>query len=218
MDPSPLPRFSARRLWSAISANALFDDDKATERSVASSGPAPDRLRRKGTALLIENLLDVAPPDIPNSFRGGYRSNDATRRARGCLEPFHAIDSLWFRCNYDAGNLLCGGEKPYPPACELPKDYIRKMHSTDAVECDLALHGPPDDVYPQRDRSGNDMRVPVGLRPAHDDAPIDGRQKDGYQRSAILEPRSSGLDNAVRESPAYLAGHGHPAQRSTGTP
>jgi hypothetical protein len=75
-------------------------------------------------AFFIENLFDVVPPEIPNSFRSGYRSSDATRSARGCLEPFHAIDSPWFRYNYDAGNFLCGGEEPYPPACELPKDYI----------------------------------------------------------------------------------------------
>jgi hypothetical protein len=94
------------------------------------------------------------------------------------------------------------------------------MHFRDAVQYDRALHGLPDDVYPQGDRPGDHMRVLIGSRAANDDAPIDRRQKDGYQRSAILEPRSSDrrLDYAVRESLAYLADHGHPAQRSTGAP
>jgi sugar phosphate isomerase/epimerase len=205
-----------------VGANSLLDDDKATERFVGFIRPCPRQAEEKGMALLIENLFDVVPLEIPNSFRSGYRSSEATRSAWGCLEPFHAIDSPYFRYNYDAGHFLCGGEEPYRPASELPKDYIRNMHFRDTVEYDRGLHGLLDEVYPQRDRRGDHMRVPVGSRAASDDAPIDRRKKDGHQGSVILEPHRR-LDNAIMESPAYfapayLAGHGHSARRSTGAP
>lgn len=201
-------------------ANALLDDDEAIERYVGFIRPCLQQAEEKGVVLLIENLFDAVPPEIPDSFRSRYRSSDATRSARGCLKLLQAADLPWFRYNYDPGNFLCGGEEPYPYAYEILKDYIRNMHFKDAVKYDRVLHGLPDDLYLQRDLRGDYMCVPIGSGAMNYDALIDRLQRDGYQGSIILEPHTGDrrLDYAVRESLAYLAGHGYPAKRSTGAP
>lgn len=73
--------------------NALLDDDEAIERYVTSVQPCLRKAEEMGVVLLIENLFDVVPPEIPDTFRLRYRSSDATRTARGCLKLLEAVGS-----------------------------------------------------------------------------------------------------------------------------
>jgi sugar phosphate isomerase/epimerase len=191
--------------------NALLDDDEAIDRYVTFIQPCLRKAQETGVVLLIENLFDVVPPEIPETFRLRYRSSDATRTARGCRKLLEAVGSPWFRFNYDPGNFLCGGEEPYPYAYTLLKDYIGNIHLKDAVKYDRELHGDPDDLYLQRDLRGDYMCVAVGSGAVNYDALLDRLTADGYQGSLILECHTGDrrLDAAIRGSLAYLARHGY---------
>lgn len=194
--------------------NALLDDDEAISRYVKFIQPCLRKAEEKGVVLLVENLFDVVPTEIPETFRQRYRSSDATRTAQGCRRLLEAVDSPWFRFNYDPGNFLCGGEEPYPYAYEILKEYIRNIHLKDAVKYDRQLHGDPDDLYLQRDLRGDYMCVAVGAGAVNYDAFLDRLKADGYQGSIILECHTGDrrLDGAIRESLKYLARHGYTGQ------
>jgi sugar phosphate isomerase/epimerase len=198
--------------------NALLDDDEAIARYVSFIQPCLRKAEEQGVVLLIENLFDVVPPEIPETFRQRCRSSDATRTARGCRRLLEAVDSPWFRCNYDPGNFLCGGEEPYPYAYAILKDYIRNIHLKDAVKYDPELHGDPDDLYLQRDLRGDYMCVAVGAGAVNYDALLGQLKADGYQGSLILECHTGDrrLDAAIRDSLRYLAQHGYGARERTG--
>jgi sugar phosphate isomerase/epimerase len=161
---------------------------------------------------LIDNLFDAVPPEIPASFRQRYRSSDATRTARGCLRLLKAVDSPWYRFNYDPGNFLIGGEEPYPYAYELLRGYIGSIHLKDAVKFDRDLYGDPAGIDMQRDLSGDYMCVTLGAGAVNYDALLSRLKRDGYRGSLILEPHTGAprLDGAIRDSLQYLARHGFP--------
>lgn len=194
--------------------NALLDDDEAIERYVANIQPCLRKAEEQGVVLLIENLFDVVPTEVPETFRARYRSSDATRTAQGVKKLIDAVGSPWFRFNYDPGNFLCGGEEPYPYAYDILKDYIRNIHLKDAVKYDATLYGPPDDLYLQRDLKADYMCVAVGDGAVNYDALFRRLQADGYQGSIILECHTGErrLDKAIRDSLSYLAGHGYKGQ------
>lgn len=198
--------------------NALLDDDEAISRYVNFIQPCLRKAEEKGVVLLMENLFDAVPPEIPETFRHRYRSSDATRTAKGCRRLLEAVDSPWFRFNYDPGNFLCGGEEPYPYAYAILKDYIRNIHLKDAVKYDWELHGDPDDLYLQRDLRGDYMCVAIGAGAVNYDALLGRLKADGYQGSLILECHTGDrrLDAAIRESLNYLAAHGYTGQEATG--
>src|SRR6185437_8401490 len=167
--------------------NALMDDGEAIERYVGFIQPCLRQAEDKGVTLLIENLFDAVPAEIPESFRQRYRSSDATRTAQGCERLLEAVGSPWFQFNYDPGNFLCAGEEPYPYAYEILKSHIRNIHLKDAVKYDRTLHGDPDDLYLQRDLSGDYMCVAVGAGAVNYDALLKRIDADVYQGSIILE-------------------------------
>lgn len=194
--------------------NALLDDDEAIERYVRNIQPCLRKAEEQGIVLLIENLFDVVPEEIPETFRTRYRSSDATRTAKGVRKLIEAVGSPWFRLNYDPGNFLCGGEEPYPYAYEILKDYIRNIHLKDAVKYDRELYGPPDDLYLQRDLKADYMCVAIGDGAVNYDALLQRLKADGYQGSLVLECHTGDrrLDKAITDSLSYLAGHGYTGQ------
>ena len=206
----------ARYSVTYFGTNALLDDDEAISRYAKFIKPCIAQAEERGVVLLIENLFDVVPEEIPETFRKRYRSSDATRSAQGCLRLLQAVDSPWFRLNYDPGNFLCGGEEPYPYAYEILKDYIRNIHLKDAVKYDRALHGDSDDLYLQRDLRGDSMCVPIGMGAVNYDGLIGRLKEDGYQGSIILEPHTGDrrLDHAIRGSLKFLARHGYTGQKA----
>ena len=191
--------------------NALLDDDEAIERYVRSIGPCLRRAEEKGVTLLIENLFDAVPAEIPESFRRRYRSSDPTRTAQGCRRLLEAVDSPWFQFNYDPGNFLCGGEEPYPYAYEILRDYIRSIHLKDVVKYDGELHGAPDDLYLQRDLGGDYMCVAIGQGAVNYDALLRRLNSDGYQGVIMLECHTGDrrLDASIRASLSYLSSYGY---------
>jgi sugar phosphate isomerase/epimerase len=101
-------------------------------------------------------------------------------------------------------------EEPYPYAYEMLKDFIRSIHLKDAVKYDWDLHGDPEDLYLQRDFTGDYMCVALGAGAVNYDAVLNRLKADGYQGSLILEPHTGDrrLDAAIKDSLAYLASHG----------
>ena len=190
--------------------NALLDDDEAIERYVRFIQPCLRQAQETGVTLLIDNLFDVVPPEIPDSFRQRYRSGDVTRTAQGCRRLLEAVGSPWFQFNYDPGNFLCSGEEPYPYAYEILKGYIRSIHLKDAVKYDRDLHGDPTDLNLQRDLRGDSLCVAIGAGAVNYDALLKRLKADGYQGSMILECHTGDrrLDAAIKDSLTYLASHG----------
>jgi sugar phosphate isomerase/epimerase len=192
--------------------NALLDDEEAISRYVEFIRPCVRHAEEKGVVLLIDNLFDAVPPEIPATFRQRYRSSDATRTARGCLRLLQSVDSPWFRLNYDPGNFLIGGEEAYPYAYELLKDYIGSIHLKDAVKFDQHLYRDYTGIDMQRDVMGDYMCVALGTGAVNYEALLGRLKRDGYHGSLILEPHTGlpRLNSAIRDSLQYLAQHGFP--------
>lgn len=195
-------------------ANAFLDDTEAIARYVEFLKPCVLKAEQTGVTLLIDNLFDSVPLEIPATFRQRYRSSDVTRSARGCRQLLESVNSPWFQYNYDPGNFLVSGEEPYPYAYDLLKDFIRSIHLKDAVKYDCSQHGDPDDLYLQRDLRGDFMCVAIGAGAVNYDALLKRLRADGYQGNLILEPHTGDrrLDAAIKDSLKYLAGHGYAGQ------
>lgn len=191
-------------------ANAFLNDDEAIKRYVTLIKPCLRKAEETGVTLLIDNLFDSVPEEIPATFRQHYRSSDVTRTVKGCQQLLESIDSPWFRYNYDPGNFRCSAEEPYPYAYDVLKDFIRSVHLKDAVKYDEELHGDRSDLYLQRDFTGDYMCVAIGAGAVNYDAVLNRLKADGYQGSLILEPHTGDrrLDAAIKDSLAYLASHG----------
>lgn len=195
-------------------ANAFLDDDEAIARYVEFIKPCLRKAEETGVTLLIDNLFDSVPSEIPATFRQRYRSTDVTRTARGCLQLLESVNSPWFQYNYDPGNFRCSEEEPYPYAYDLLKEFIRSIHLKDAVKYDRDLHGDPADLYLQRDFSGDYMCVAIGAGAVNYDALLKRLKADGYQGNLILEPHTGDrrLVAAIKDSLKYLADHGYVGQ------
>jgi sugar phosphate isomerase/epimerase len=190
--------------------NALLADDEAIERYVAFIQPCLRKAEETGVTLLVDNLFDSVPDEVPATFRQHYRSTDVTRTAKGTLQLLESVNSPWFQYNYDPGNFRCSAEEPYPYAYDILKDFIRSIHLKDAVKYDEALHGDRGDLYLQRDLSGDYMCVAIGAGAVNYDAILNRLKADGYQGSLILEPHTGDrrLGAAIKDSLEYLASHG----------
>jgi sugar phosphate isomerase/epimerase len=199
-------------------ANAFLDDDEAIARYVEFLKPCLRKAEQTGVTLLIDNLFDSVPSEIPATFRQHYRSRDVTRSARGCRQLLESVNSPWFQYNYDPGNFLVSGEEPYPYAYEVLKDFIRSIHLKDAVKYDWNLHGDPNDLYLQRDLRGDFMCVAIGAGAVNYEAILKRLRADGYQGNLILEPHTGDrrIDAAIKDSLKYLADHGYPGQARSG--
>jgi sugar phosphate isomerase/epimerase len=192
-------------------ANAFLDDEEAIARYAQLVKPCVRKAEETGVTLLIDNLFDAVPEEIPSTFRQRYRSSDVTRSANGCRQLLETVNSPWFQLNYDPGNFLCSGEEPYPYAYDVLKDFIRSIHLKDMVKYDENLHGDPGDLYLQRDLRGDFMCVAIGAGAVNYDALLKRLSTDGYQGSFILEPHTGArrLEAAIKDSLDYLASHGY---------
>jgi sugar phosphate isomerase/epimerase len=191
-------------------ANAFLDDDEAIARYAEFIKPCVRKAEQTGVTLLIDNLFDAVPAEIPATFRQRYRSTDVTRTAKGTLQLLETVNSPWYQYNYDPGNFACGGEEGYPYGYDILKDFIRSIHLKDVVKYDRHLHGDPDDLYLQRDFTGDYMCVAIGAGAVNYDALLKRLRADGYQGNLILEPHTGDrrLEAAIKDSLEYLAGHG----------
>ncbi len=191
-------------------ANAFLNDDEAIQRYVEFIKPCLRKAEETGVTLLVDNLFDSVPEEIPATFRQHYRSSDVTRSVKGCQQLLESVNSPWFQYNYDPGNFRCSAEEPYPYAYDVLKDFIRSVHLKDAVKYDRELHGDRSDLYLQRDLTGDYMCVALGAGAVNYDAVLNRLKADGYQGALILEPHTGErrLGAAIRDSLAYLASHG----------
>ena len=195
-------------------ANAFLDDDESIARYAEFIKPCVRKAEETGVTLLIDNLFDAVPEEIPATFRQRYRSTDVTRTVKGTRRLLETVNSPWYQYNYDPGNFACGGEEGYPYGYDILKDFIRSIHLKDVVKYDRSLHGDPDDLYLQRDFSGDYMCVAIGAGSVNFDGLLKRLRADGYQGNLIMEPHTGGrrLDAAIRDSLEYLASHGYTGQ------
>jgi len=191
-------------------SNALLDDDAAIDRYVDLIQPCLRAAEANGIHLLIENLFDAVPPEIPASFRRFYRSTDVTRSANGCLALLEQVASPWFRFNFDPGNFFIGGEEPYPYAYKLLKPYIASIHLKDAAKFDPHLWGELQPSELQRDLRGDYTCVPIGAGGVNYDGLLQQLMTDGYSGLLILEPHTGPrrLQKTIEDSLSYLSSHG----------
>jgi sugar phosphate isomerase/epimerase len=191
-------------------SNALLNDQDAIARYAELVQPCVRAAESKGVHLLVENLFDAVPPEIPATFRQNYRSSDVTRSAGGCLALLEAVDSEWFRFNFDPGNFFIGGEEPYPYAYRLLKPYIANVHLKDAAKFDPEVWGELLPSELQRDLRGDYTCVPIGSGGVNYGGLLKQLIADGYEGRVILEPHTGPrrLHKTIEDSLAYLRSQG----------
>jgi sugar phosphate isomerase/epimerase len=191
-------------------SNALLNDQDAIARYAEFIQPCLQAAQSSGVHLLIENLFDAVPPEIPATFRQNYRSSDVTRSAKGCLALLEAVGSEWFRLNFDPGNFYVGGEEPYPYAYRLLKPYIANVHLKDAAKFAPEVWGELLPSELQRDLRGDYTCVPIGSGGVNYGALLKELIADGYRGRVILEPHTGPrrLHKTIEDSLTYLGSQG----------
>lgn len=69
-----------------------------------------------------------------NAFGWDPCRSDITRRPESLLKLMRAINSPYFRVNFDPANYVCAGVEPYPYAYKILRDYIAYVHVKDVIE------------------------------------------------------------------------------------
>jgi len=138
--------------------------------------PCVELAEKKGVTILLENEFH---PD----------GNEPTRKANNVLKIIEAVNSSYFRVNFDPCNFYIAGEEPYPYAYEVLKKYIEYIHLKDAVKYDKNLHREYPEKKIWRDKEGGIfVCVPLGEGEIKYQDFLSQLQKDGYSGFLTLEP------------------------------
>ena len=174
--------------------NPTYDRQTSIRLYAEKIKPCLEYAARHNVVLLLENLFDLVPNDVPDSFREWYRASDYSRSADACLELMQTVNSEYFQLNFDPCNFYIGGEEPYPYAYELLKDYIRNVHLKDARRFDPRLL--PEDHRPtlQRHVFGDYACVPLGQGGYNTTGLLQALRQDGYSGVLTLEAHTRPRD------------------------
>ncbi len=174
--------------------NPAYDRQTSIRLYAEKIQPCLEYAARHNVVLLLENLFDLVPNDVPDSFRAWYRASDYSRSADACLELIQKVNSKYFQLNFDPCNFYIGGEEPYPYAYELLKDHIRNVHLKDARKFDHRLL--PEDHRPtlQRDLFGDYACVPLGQGGCNTTGLLQALHQDGYSGVLALEAHTRPKD------------------------
>ena len=111
--------------------------------------PCLEAAEKNGIVIVLENEFDRTGVDI-------------TRKAERVLELVQAVNSPYFRLNYDPCNFYFAGEEPYPFAFELLKKYIACVHLKDGMKYHPNLYEYPGDGFLWQDKSGDYICTDLG--------------------------------------------------------
>lgn len=101
-------------------------EDKLITLYVERIKPCLRIAEEKNIIIVLENEFNVLRDDPDRS--------DVTRKAEGVLKLMKAVDSPFFRVNFDLCNFYIAEEEPYPYTYEILKGYIKYIHLKDGAK------------------------------------------------------------------------------------
>ena len=147
---------------------------------------------KQDVVILIENHFSPEP-------------NEATATARTCLEFLEAMNSDYFKLNFDPANFYIAGEEAYPYAYDLLKEHIRTIHLKDVIKYDRPFHGPYNGRILTDVNWGDFICVPMGEGAMNFEGQIGALIRDEFSGPLTIElhvPHED-RDEALRKGLAY---------------
>ncbi len=189
--------------------NPAYDRQTSIRLYAENIKPCLEYAARHNVVILLENLFDLIPTEVSDSFREWYRPSDYTRSADACLELLETVNSEYFKLNFDPENFYVGGEEPYPYAYELLKAHIRNVHLKDARKFDPRLL--PEDHRPtlQRDLHGDYTGVPLGQGGCNMSGLLQALRRDDYAGVLTLEAHTRPQDimDTLKQGVQFIRRH-----------
>ena len=137
--------------------------------------PCLEVAEERNITIILENEFDPTGVDI-------------TRKAEWTLELVKAINSRYFRLNFDPCNFYFAGEEPYPFAYNLLKEYIAYIHIKDGMKYHKDLYNDPGDGFLWRDKSGDYICTDLGRGGIAYQAFFCQLKEDNYTGYFTMEP------------------------------
>jgi len=137
--------------------------------------PLVELAEKQGVYITLENEFEPTGQDL-------------TRRAVGVRRIIEAVNSPFFRVNYDPCNFYFAGEEPYPYAYELLKDHIGYIHLKDGLKYNPLIHPDPGEGFLWKDLSGDYVCCPMGRGAINFEPLIGIINSSGYNGILTLEP------------------------------
>jgi sugar phosphate isomerase/epimerase len=171
-------------------------------------GAHPARTEEESISTYRENILplvDLAGKEgvtitLENEFEPTGR--DVTRRADGVRRLLEAVNSPFFRANFDPCNFYFAGEESYPYAYELLKGHIGYVHIKDGMKFHPDLYPDPGEGFLWKDLSGDYVCCPLGSGAIKYAALLRDLARSSYDGYLTLEPHvhPGNLFNVFQES------------------
>ena len=189
--------------------NPAYDRQTSLRLYAEKLKPCVEHAARKGVVLLLENLFDLVPNEVPDSFRQWYRSSDYSGLPDACLELVELVGSEHFGINFDPCNFYIGGQEPYPYAYERLKPHIRNVHLKDARRYDPQLLGADHVSTLQRDLFGDFACVPLGEGGWNVTGLLGALCRDGYDGVLTLEAHTRPFEimDALKAGVRFIRKH-----------
>jgi len=131
-------------------------------------GAHPDRTPEQAVQAYRENIIPLTESaeaagvyiTLENEFETTGR--DLTREAEGVLRLMEAVNSPFFRLNFDPCNFYFAGEEPYPYAYKLLQRHIGYVHLKDGMKFHPRLSPDPGEGFLWKDLSGDYVCCTLG--------------------------------------------------------
>ena len=137
--------------------------------------PLVEFAEKNGVYITLENEFEVTGRDV-------------TRTAEGVCSVIEAVNSPFFRVNFDPCNFYFAGEEPYPYAYALLKDHIGYIHLKDGVKYHPDLYPDPGEGFLWKDLSGEYVCCTIGAGAINYESLILEIARSHYDGYLALEP------------------------------
>jgi sugar phosphate isomerase/epimerase len=189
-------RLGASSVNTYFGANPSRSVEEAIQRYRQNIASCVEEAEKTGVYITLENEFEIT-------------GNDPTRRAEDVLNIAEAVDSAWFKINYDPCNFYFAGEEAYPYAYNLLKKHIGYVHLKNGMKYSPRLHPPLHKDYLWRDKSGDYVCCPLGNGAVNVESLLRNLSTDGYEGYVCLEPHVPPqiLGDTFRDGLDYIKTH-----------
>jgi len=176
-----LQSIEAAKVLDSPMVNTYFgaNPDRTPEQAVdaykENIKPCLEAAEKENIIIVLENEFDPTGVDI-------------TRNAECVLELVKAVNSRYFRLNFDPCNFYFAGEEPYPYAYNLLRDYIGYVHIKDGMKYHKDLYDEPGEGFLWQDKSGDYICCELGKGAIPYLPLFENLIKDGYNGYLTMEP------------------------------
>jgi sugar phosphate isomerase/epimerase len=157
-------------------------------------GAHPNRTPEESILLYREHIMPLVELaekcgvciTLENEFEPTGR--EVTRSAEGVCHIIEAVDSKFFKSNFDPCNFYFAGEEPYPHAYDLLKDHIGYVHLKDGMRYDPRIRPHPGEGFLWEDLSGAYVCCAMGKGAINYEALLGEICSSGYEGFLAFEP------------------------------